>query len=199
MSKTVVLWVHMKLSAAAHFYLLFASYFWMCSFFLVMWNWTFLTVGRWRAPPTWWVSSEEVSSQVRARISGPSLPFLIRAVFKPVVTVRFFCVHRQIRDLREPQGQLGSRCHRPKQWDVCHAGTVPSAWHEGQAGWACWWVYERLIVLFIGRDEELICAPLCGRKMEASKVHNLRKLGSWGVWPHWLGRIRRGSHSKLPG
>lgn len=43
-------------------------------------------------------------------------------------------VCRQIRDVREPQGQLGSRCHRPQQRDVCHAGAEPSAWQEGQAG-----------------------------------------------------------------
>lgn len=51
-----------------------------------------------------------------------------------VLTVWFLRVCRQICDLWQPQGQLGSRCHRPKQWDVRHAGTVPSAWHEGQAG-----------------------------------------------------------------
>lgn len=53
---------------------------------------------------------------------------------RSVVTVWFLRVCRQIRDLWQPQGQLGSRCHRPKQRDVGHAGTVPSAWHEGQAG-----------------------------------------------------------------
>lgn len=86
-------------------------------------------------------SSANVMGVIRGSVEpGEALDIMSKfAFFHPgsihsVVIVLFLGVRRQIRDLRQPQGQLGSRCHRPKQWDVCHAGTVPSAWHEGQAG-----------------------------------------------------------------
>lgn len=41
-------------------------------------------------------------------------------------------------------------------------------------------------------DKRLISAPLCGRQMEASKVHYLWKLGSGGVRPYWVCRIHGG-------
>lgn len=41
---------------------------------------------------------------------------------------------RQVRDLRQPQGQLGARRHRPKQRDVGDAGAEQSVGQEGQAG-----------------------------------------------------------------
>lgn len=151
-------------------------------------------------------SSANVMGVIRGSVEpGENKDIMSKSAFShpgcihSVATVRFLRVCRQICDLRQPQGQLGSRCHRPKQWDICHAGTVPSAWHEGQAGWERWWIYDRPIVLLIGRDKKWTCAPLCGREMETSKVHNLWKLGSWGVWPHWVGRIHRGSHSRLSG
>lgn len=65
----------------------------------------------------------------------PNLPFDF-ICFQLVVTPAALCVcvHRQICDLWEPQGQLGPRSHRPKQWDVGHAGIDQSAGHDGQAG-----------------------------------------------------------------
>lgn len=45
-----------------------------------------------------------------------------------------FSLCRQVRDLRQPQGQLGARRHRPEQRHVGDAGAEQSAGHEGQAG-----------------------------------------------------------------
>ncbi|XP_055367986.1 aminopeptidase NAALADL1 isoform X2 [Betta splendens] len=71
-------------------------------------------------------------------------------------------VHRQVRDLWEPQGQLGARRHRPEQRDLGHAGAEPRSGPVGEAG-----------------------------QMEAAQVHHLQQLGSRGVRTHRICRIHR--------
>lgn len=102
------------------------------------------------------------------------------------------CVHRQICDLREPPGQLGSWSHRPEQWDIRHAWTEQSTGQDGQAAWGHLWICD-LLVLFTVRVKELTSVPLCCRPMEASEVYHLWKLGGWRIWPDWLCRIHRGN------
>lgn len=159
--------------------------------FVVMWKWTSSTSPKWRNRPTWWVSSGGVWSQVRAqRLRNAA--FLQPDLFVSLCSASVG-VCRQVRDLREPPGQLGSRCYRPQQRDVGHAGAEPSARQEGQRGWGSGWVKTSMFAWFSHWTLfSLRSALWTGRKVEASEVHHLWKLGGRGVWPHRLCRIRRG-------
>ena len=54
--------------------------------------------------------------------------------FQAVIFLRLLCarVHRQVCDLWESQGQLGSWCHRPEQRNIGHAGNNQGAGQDGQ-------------------------------------------------------------------
>lgn len=53
------------------------------------------------------------------------------------------------------------------------------------------------MILVIVLDKEFISAPVYGRDMEASEVHHLWKLGSWGVRSHRICRVHRGDEKSL--
>lgn len=82
-----------------------------------------------------WELSEGVLSQVRLEtVSKSAIRLNLFSPCNHSVCALCVCIHRQVCDLWEPQGQLGSRCHRPEQWDVSHVGIDQSVGKDGKAG-----------------------------------------------------------------
>lgn len=74
------------------------------------------------------------SSNVMGVIRGSVEPGEADAPSRVWRTCFPFSLCRQVRDLRQPPGQLGARRHRPQQRHLGDAGAEQSAGHEGQAG-----------------------------------------------------------------
>lgn len=141
----------------------------------------------------WWALSEEVLNQVRG--------WILNAAFNFSCVCNFLCIPvlRQVCDLREPQGQLGTWCHRPKQRDVGHVGNHQGTGQDGQTRWGessshC----KKWLSDSCDYKNQFISVLVCGRKMEASQVHHLWELGSWRVRPYWVRGVRRGDFHLTP-
>lgn len=73
------------------------------------------------------------SSNVMGVIRGSVEPGEAEVPARVWGVFHLFPLCRQVRDLRQPQGQLGARRHRPEQRDLGDAGAEQSVGREGQA------------------------------------------------------------------
>lgn len=84
----------------------------------------------------------------------------------------------------------------------CTAPSTPAAGHRWCWSWAECWAPKSSKVRGLSHTQDLFflflwlqsltSVALWGRKMEASQVNHLRKLGGWGVWSDRFCRIHRG-------